>query len=479
MTGHPDWYFTKPWEPVKVRRGDALGFRAGADYFADTLAPGLSNATVDARWISLLSWCLKWSDRAWQKAGGCDLSSRKGQQARYAWLQPLELLWVDRALESGQCTGERVTSQLPGRRSIERWRNNGSLVDGEGEFRFGMNDMQFARYRQTGAYGAYRVVFRTVDDLTMMHDGWTPGPLAHQLAERVNNSLARDMRLTEKDFEKTRWGRWQNQEARYWADMKSGRWKSWRSEPVHGFLPTSKESIAKLEESELLSTALFAAGTAFGRRRRATAVVLAGAKADSHAGLVDVLANSDNLAKALPTPGVLDTLPAFTRFADAAMFVMRCLWNMNDEKAHLINKTAEKLQFGLELMHDAARAWLKLRVGVRNAFPHEAVVTQLAQAIHSARTLPGQLSALLSHHQTQGGGLRWFREQDSKIVRLATDAGGTPSDYRFRLFPLSRLAAQCGVARMNNVFDALGQYEFDDLSENNDEESSDENGDDQ
>ena len=47
----PGWYFTAPWTPVAIRRGDALGFRASAEYFADLLAPGLSNATSDARWI--------------------------------------------------------------------------------------------------------------------------------------------------------------------------------------------------------------------------------------------------------------------------------------------------------------------------------------------------------------------------------------------------------------------------------------------
>jgi hypothetical protein len=117
MNQQSAWYFTAPWEPVQIRRGDALGFRAGADYFADLLAPGLSNNTSDARWISILSWCLKWSHEAWQNAGGGDLSRRDEQRERYAWLRPLELLWVDRTLESGQMTG-----QLRGRRSIERWR---------------------------------------------------------------------------------------------------------------------------------------------------------------------------------------------------------------------------------------------------------------------------------------------------------------------------------------------------------------------
>ena len=471
------WYFTAPWEPVPIRRGDALGFRAGADYFADILAPGLSNATVDARWISLLSWCLKWSDLAWRKAGNGDPISREEQSARYKWLRPLELLWVARALESGQSTG-----WLPGLRSVEPWRKEGCRIPaGEGEFRFGMTDKQFSRYRQTGAYGAYRVLFRTVEGLTK-GDGWTPGAIAEQLAKLVNDSLASDnpatdARLTEKDFEKTtRWSLWKNQEARYWADPANGRWKNWRENLESGFLPTPRDAVNRLKEGSLLAKVLFGAGAA-GFMRRATAEVLASAKADSHAGLVDALASSDTLAKMLSTPGALAPLPAFTRFADAAMYAMRSLWHeMKDEKTPAIGKVADRLQKGLESAHDAGIEWLKVSVGIRDAFRHGAVVTQLAQAMRDARTPLDQLCALMAHHQAHGGGLRWFREQDGKIVPLAPYRGVTRSDYRFRLYPLSRLAAQCGVARMDNVFDALGRNGFDDFDDV-DEETSDEQGD--
>jgi hypothetical protein len=98
MDDQRGWYFTAPWEQMPIRRGDALGFRAGADYFADLMAPGLSNNTSDARWVSILSWCLQWSHVAWRSAGGGDLARRDDQRARYAWLRPLELLWVDRTL---------------------------------------------------------------------------------------------------------------------------------------------------------------------------------------------------------------------------------------------------------------------------------------------------------------------------------------------------------------------------------------------
>lgn len=40
--------FTAPWEPVVVRRGDALGLRALADQFADAVSPDLSNRVTVA-----------------------------------------------------------------------------------------------------------------------------------------------------------------------------------------------------------------------------------------------------------------------------------------------------------------------------------------------------------------------------------------------------------------------------------------------
>lgn len=191
------WYFTASWDPVLVRRGDALGFRAGSDYFAELLAPGLSNSTVDARWITLLSWCLKWSHLAWRNAGGRELSRRDDQQARYAWLRPLELLWVARTLSAGQSTG-----QLRGRRSIERWFKTDQQTPN-----FSMSSDQFRRYRQVGMYGAYRVLFRTVPGLTQSGDGWTPGDVAHGLAELANDSLPGATRLKQEHFENgTRWG---------------------------------------------------------------------------------------------------------------------------------------------------------------------------------------------------------------------------------------------------------------------------------
>ena len=458
-----DWYFTAPWDPVSIRRGDALGFRAGADYFADLLAPGLSNATSDARWISLLSWCLKWSHVVWTNAGGRDLSGRDDQRARYAWLRPLELLWIDRTLKFGQTTG-----QLRGRRSIERWRTADRQLPN-----FAMSPDQFRRYRQIGTYGAYRVVLRTAPGLTM-GDGWTPDTIGLKLADLVNDSLPPDAQLKQEHFENgTRWSHWNSgDEPRYWVEHG---WPSWVK--TGGFLPTPDEAVTHLlpkKERDLLKPALFSDDST----RRVTAEALANAKGTrSHADLCDVLANSSALSKKLG-PASLAPLPSFSRFADAAMHAMRGLWdeiNHDDAKQDPAVKTlarSTELQSRLSLVRDAGLAWLGAPGG--SAFPHDHVVTQLAEAMRAARTPVDQLRALAEHHHKYGGGRRWFRKKAGKMVPLVADTGIAASDYRFRLRPLSCLAAQCGIAKMNNVLDAVARNEFDVVAQH---EPDDEDGD--
>jgi len=451
------WYFTAPWETGPIRRGDALGFRAGADYFADLLAPGLSNNTSDARWISILSWCIQWSHVAWRSAGGGDLSRRDDQRARYAWLRPLELMWVDRTLESGQNTG-----QLRGRRSVERWRNSGRKAPN-----FAMTADQFRRYRQVGTYGAYRVVFRGIPGLTT-GDGWTPSETALKLAGLVNNSLPLAARLTQTHFENgTKWGAWADgKEARYWIERGWPEWRGAGSKKTWGFLPTPDDGIRKQlpdEERKLLESAIFEKGSI----RRVTAEVLAGAKtAKTHAELCDALASSTALSAKIDERASLAPLPAFTRFADAAMDAMRALWGKiksfynNEKDAPTVEKLARsgELDDSLDLLRQAAAAWLGARG--RSAFPHAQVVTQLAESVLSAKTTADQLRALSKHHHEHGGGLRWFREKAGKMVPLISDKGIAATDYRFRLRSLARLATQCGVAGMKNALDVLEGQEF-------------------
>src|ERR1700730_7354058 len=102
MNAATEWLLTAPWEPIAVRRGDPLGFRTLSNRFADIIAPDLSNRTQDARWLTILAWCLCVSEHApWRSAKETADSrwvrTREGANRRYEWLRPLELLWVTRA----------------------------------------------------------------------------------------------------------------------------------------------------------------------------------------------------------------------------------------------------------------------------------------------------------------------------------------------------------------------------------------------
>jgi hypothetical protein len=440
------WYLSAPWEPVTVRRGDSLGFRAAADHFADLLAPDLSNATSDARWISILSWCLAWSHAAWRRAGGGDLSRRDVRSARYAWLRPLELLWVDRTLASGQATG-----QLRGRRSIERWREADRRLPN-----FAMSADQFRRYRQVGTYAAYRVVLRAVSGLTT-GDGWTPAATGLQLAKLVNDSLPREARLQHAHLEHgTKWGSWRDgNEVRFWLE------RGWRSSSAKagGFLPTADDAVGKrLSEPErrLLAPALFGAGHV----RSITAEALARAtSALTHADLCDALAGSSALSQKV-APASLAPLAAFSRFADAALDAMRFLWNelnhdsITQSPAVATLARSAELRSRLDVARGAGTRWL--RDSGRRGFVHAEVVTRLAEALRDARAPIDQLRALSQHHHVHGAGRRWFHEQAGKMVPLMVDSGIPASDYRFRLRSLCRLAAQCGVANLRVALEALG-----------------------
>ncbi len=450
-----DWYFTAPWDPVPIRRGDALGFRAGADYFADLIAPGLSNATVDARWITLLSWCLKWSHIAWQNSGGGDLSRRDDQRARYAWLRPLELLWIDRTLASGQTSG-----QLRGRRSLERWQN-GNRKDPD----FAMTADQFRRYRQVGIYGAYRVIFRTMAGLTTGNDGWTPDKTAMKLADIVNNSLPAAVKI--KHFDNgTRWSIWRDQEARFWTERG---WDKWRA-PQYRLLPTPNDARCnRLPEDEgaILRAAIFHVESI----RLATAKVLSNLKkAQSHVDLCDALAASEEFDE--KTRAKLAPLPAFSRLADAAMEAMRALWIEINRDGEAQAPTIEKLvrlgnlEAKFEHLRKTSEAWLKSEE--KDGFPHAEVATRLAEAMLDAALLNQRIRALTKHHAEYGGGRRWFQEQGGALVPLVADTGIAAADYRFRLRSICLLAAQCRVANMDKALNIL-------LSERGD----DENGDDE
>lgn len=452
MNEQPGWYLTAPRERVTVRRGDPLGFRVTAEHYAELLAPGLSNASSDARWITLLSWCLHWSDVVWQQADGRDLSARDAQSARYAWLRPLELLWVDRTLEAGQSSG-----QLRGLRSVKRWRDAKRKPPN-----FDMSAEQFRRFRQVGTYGAYRVVFRGMQELTT-GDGWTPAGEARKLADIVNSALPAEFRLKRDDFGNgVKWAVWTGREAQYWitkgwpaAGRSDSRWPKHGTRAAERLLPADKDRIGTpLPEPErrVMESVLFSIGST----RRTTAECLARAKhARSHAELADALAGSTKLTG-------LEGLPAFTRFADAATHAMRGLWDQvwKNGPAPDIGSLArsQDLRERLDRARERGGVWLGQQS--ERADHRARTVTLLAQTLAEAEAPADQIRALVGHHQAHGGGRRWFEHRSGRIVPLLPDAANPAADYRFRLRALTRLAAQCGVARLGHTLDAVERSEF-------------------
>jgi hypothetical protein len=178
----PRLLFTTPWEPLVVRRGDALGLRALTDQFADAVAPDLSNRVRDGRWVTILAWCLARSHEVFHASGGRSLATRTEQRERYAWLRPLELMWVARTIALADDWRDR---SLAGLRRVRPWyENNNRSTD-----RFGMTEDQFRAYRQTGLYGGYRVAFRKWPRMTVLGDGWTPGPATLGLAKWLDEKL--------------------------------------------------------------------------------------------------------------------------------------------------------------------------------------------------------------------------------------------------------------------------------------------------
>ena len=131
------YLFTAPWEPVLVRRGDALGLRALADQFADAVAPQLSNRVNDGRWVTILAWCLVRSHEVFHASGGRGVLTRAEAGNRYAWLRPLELMWVARTI--GLASEDWQERSLAGQRRISPWYQAGKVFTN----RFGMTEDQF------------------------------------------------------------------------------------------------------------------------------------------------------------------------------------------------------------------------------------------------------------------------------------------------------------------------------------------------
>ncbi|MHB1422254.1 MAG: hypothetical protein ACYC3I_03455 [Gemmataceae bacterium] len=435
----PRLFFTEPWEPVIVRRGDALGLRALADQFADALAPDLSNRVRDGRWVTILAWCLARSQEVFHASGEHSVATRSQQQARYAWLRPLELMWVARTLT---LTEDRKGRQLAGVRSVKRWLEGGKRPTD----RFGMTVDQFRAYRQTGMYGGYRLAFRRWPGMTEQGDGWTPGKATIQLAKWLDKKLgaarppwALHASGEEEDSLSTRSAKLGRGREHWWWLQKWTTFDQSGSSADQNTLPRRKDD-EKLPESDHLKPLLFG-DDKHGTLRLKVAGEVEKTPATDHIGVCE------HLGRAFASDPIFVLLPRFSRLADAGTKAMDLVAQSLQNEVHVdladVAARSEAASICEELMA-AAQKWRE-KPSMQIPLPHIATADCFADAIRSAQPVEC-LRALLQHHEMYGGGLRWFVLRNGS-VELRTPWRGGSSRYRFRLWPLCRLATQCGVLR--------------------------------
>ena len=434
----PRFLFTAPWEPVVVRRGDALGLRALTDTFAEAVAPGLSNRTNDGRWVTILAWCLVHSQEVFHASGGRAVATRAEQQERYAWLRPLELMWVARTRILAE--DDFRDRPLAGRRRVVRWYED----DGMRTERFGMTEDQFRAYRQTGMYGGYRLAFRRWAGMTSRGDGWTPGKATFYLAKWLEAKLGVARLPLHTDEEdggvSTRSAKMsKRKEADWWLRQWEGFDKGGRNFDVNT-LPRLRLDFAKLPEADLLEGIIFG-GDEQGKRRRDVAKTIANSRAQSHLEICEHLSHkfADN--------ETIKLLPLFSRLADAGIeamdFIARSLVTSDKPTVPLKNIASAPEAKGLcKKLFQAASSWKRNHGGLQ--LRHIGSAHRFANAFQTDDPY-GCLSALLDHHEFSGGGLRWFVLRNGNVEPRSTPQGRASSRYRFRFWPLCRLAAQCGV----------------------------------
>ena len=431
-----------------MRRGDPLGMRHVAEEIAELLAPGLSNRTMDARWLSIMCWALEHAHPAWRKFGpGADdgaVASRDAARSLYTWIRPLELLWIARTFKA---TSDHVTErrQLPGVQAVRRW------VEGRAPaVHFGMFPESYARYRFTGVYGAYRVALRSLPGLTIGGDGWRLVNHGKTLAEIVRGSVR--MKPAQGIS-----GRRHSLPEEHWLerfDWQGGRFRA-------KCLPTVLTDPRRLpsDESKVLAQALFssAAGDENGRRRRSVLEAAAASQATTRPALYA------DIARCLagePSTERLQYWSAFSELADAGIAAMNACWSAAGKRSASSMRTIaaasddvlahDDVGHALDELGRAARRWKKEGTSTGSFSVVDALAGGIVAAGADRRR---RLKALERHHATHGGGLRWLMFDGQELKLLAPSRGGQASNYRMRIEALSRLGVQCGVIK--RIPDAL------------------------
>jgi hypothetical protein len=293
-------------------------------------------------------------------------------------------------------------------------------------------------------YGGYRVAFRKWPGMTVLGDGWTPAKAANDLAKQLDKKLGSarppwrlhagygdEGNLSTRSVKLSR-----GEEHRWWLRQWSAFDQGGKNADLNT-LPRRKDDFQRLPEADLLKPLVFGEDRN-GNRRQDVAREVEKVEARDH------LEVCEHLGRAFSgDPALL--LPCFSRLADAGMAAMDLLAKslQKDSRVRLADAAAQPQAARIcdELLA-AAQEW---RQSARMQLRHIKTAHRFAGVIPSARPVEC-LRALVQHHETYGGGLRWFVLRNGWIEPRTPWRGGS-SRYRFRLWSLCRLAAQCGVLR--------------------------------
>lgn len=450
-----EWLFTEPTEQIYVKRGDPLGWLDIAEKFSNVLAPGISKRTYDARWITILSWCLMVSKNA---PLNNTLNAREKQHERYRWLRPIELMWIAHAL-SDQTDNKGL--QLPGRMAVQRWLLDNQKQQSEKDYKFGFTPEQWNRYRYSGIYGAYRVALRKLPGLTKDGDGWTPDYIGVELAKWMEKRLDEEAPKINKEISK----RIKREPEQYWGEEYWGEWNEIKKKD----LPTSSNEMNSLpkEEQKILRKALFEGPKS--ERRRIVSETIGKIETNEYSELCR------NIAMALDDKedgNFLALASPFSQFSDSAIDVFNEIMdiiNDNNENTKIEIKQLVEYKIVLKkvrLLKRAANNWLRNidKIGNNTKLDY---VSKLAISISDKNKDEIEiLKVLINHHIIHGGGQKWFNLIDSDSLESAlpiSQSNSKPGFYRFRLWQLARMAVQCGVIEPEDIPEVLMTEEiFDD-----------------
>ncbi|MBL0156821.1 MAG: hypothetical protein IPP47_06915 [Bryobacterales bacterium] len=308
-----------------------------------------------------------------------------------------------------------------------------------------MSEDQFRAYRQTGMYGGYRLAFRKWPGMTLRGDGWTPGLATNQLAKWLDDKMGAagvpwpihagdgdENGLSTRSAKLSR-----GKECEWWL-RKWGGFSRQSDDTCEDILPSRKRDFGVLPEAGLLKPRIFGSDPN-GRRRFEVAQAVVNGRATEHIEICE------HLARVFRDQPAITLLPRFSRLADAGIMVMELIAEALQKESSVPLEDLAALPTAKAICEElvaASREWLR---------EAELQVRHIETANRFANWIPGTdpfecLRAVIQYHEVYGGGLRWFVLREGRIEPRTVPRGGS-SRYRFRLWALCRLAAQCGAIR--------------------------------